>query len=63
MLTEAKPPDELDGITWAPAQVQLYAALFGALARQDGFTRVLNEVLAQRVEVGLTVQVPRWPKR
>jgi hypothetical protein len=54
LVIEAKPPDAIEGIAWAPAQVQVYAALFAMLAERDGFDAVLNEMLAQRVEVGLT---------
>lgn len=54
LVIEAKPPDAIEGVAWAPAQVQVYAALFAMLAERDGFDAVLNEMLAQRVEVGLT---------
>jgi hypothetical protein len=54
LVIEAKPFDEVKGITWAPAQVRLYSELFAALVEQNPATSdLLNEMVAQRASLGL----------
>ena len=54
LVIEAKPFDELKGITWAPAQVRLYAELFATLAEDNpAMSDLLNEMAAQRASLGL----------
>jgi hypothetical protein len=54
LVIEAKPPDELKGIAWAPSQVALYAQLFRHLCSLVGAVEIIDEMLAQRVHLGLT---------
>jgi hypothetical protein len=68
LVIEAKPFDELKGITWAPAQVRLYAELFAALIEDNPATSdVLNEMVAQRASLGLMdgawTFAPTWELR
>jgi hypothetical protein len=54
LVIEAKPFDELKGITWAPAQVRLYSELFAALADDNpAMSDLFNEMVAQRGTLGL----------
>ncbi len=55
LVIEAKPAGALEGIAWGPVQVRFYAELFARLLReQHDLVAVLNDMLAQRVALGLT---------
>jgi len=59
LVIEAKPSDELKGITWAPAQVRLYAEVFAALVEANPATSdLLNEMATQRASLSLLD--PAW---
>jgi hypothetical protein len=55
LVIEIKPASATGGISWAPAQARLYAELFAHWAeRTSDAAEILNEMLDQRVELGLT---------
>ncbi len=59
LVIEAKPAEELKGITWAPAQVRLYAEVFGALVEDNPATSdLLNTMVSQRASLSLLD--PTW---
>jgi hypothetical protein len=56
LVVEVKPASSTAGITWAPAQVGVYAELFREWIQQDALAaaRVLQNMLRQRVHLGLS---------
>jgi hypothetical protein len=54
LAIEVKPFDEIKGITWGPAQVQMYVELLSRLLDLDPLAiEVLNKMAEQRTQLGL----------
>ncbi len=54
LVIEAKPSEELKGITFAPAQVLVYARLFRRLLEEDGAIDKITQMLEDRAVFGFT---------
>jgi hypothetical protein len=63
LVIEAKPPDELKGIVWAPVQLRFCSRLFAMLYQNVHYVEVLEAMLDQRVALELTAAGPLWPYR
>ncbi len=62
LVVEVKPYDEIKGIAWSPAQVLVYAELFGYLVEDDAAIDALDGMLTQRVAIGLDAPGPLFAR-